>query len=256
MSGRLFRCTDHPETPKALRLQGFRSGTPNGIRTRAATLRGWCPRPLDDGGLRVLAGRETTSVGLQGCRGTVRYRPGEATTLSDRHAGREMARVSVVADPRGPSGRGRLQAGEPDLDLDALGTGDEHLPDVAVGDVRHAEAAAVALEPADEVVEVVTVERDMIHEALTLPRALGQMDAGVITVVEPVAGEAKRGSWAVGETDRVDEEVPHRTEVLGHDQHMVQPHVSEVSTRVCRTPWPRPRPSLDGRRHTTLPMRA
>ena len=26
-------------------------GTPNGIRTRAATLKGWCPRPLDDGGL-------------------------------------------------------------------------------------------------------------------------------------------------------------------------------------------------------------
>ena len=25
--------------------------TPNGIRTRAATLKGWCPRPLDDGGL-------------------------------------------------------------------------------------------------------------------------------------------------------------------------------------------------------------
>jgi hypothetical protein len=24
--------------------------TPNGIRTRAATLKGWCPRPLDDGG--------------------------------------------------------------------------------------------------------------------------------------------------------------------------------------------------------------
>ncbi len=24
-------------------------GSPNGIRTRAATLRGWCPRPLDDG---------------------------------------------------------------------------------------------------------------------------------------------------------------------------------------------------------------
>ena len=30
--------------------QGLRSSTPNGIRTRAATLRGWCPRPLDDGG--------------------------------------------------------------------------------------------------------------------------------------------------------------------------------------------------------------
>jgi hypothetical protein len=25
------------------------SSSPNGIRTRAATLRGWCPRPLDDG---------------------------------------------------------------------------------------------------------------------------------------------------------------------------------------------------------------
>src|SRR5687768_14529747 len=25
--------------------------SPNGIRTRAATLRGWCPRPLDDGAL-------------------------------------------------------------------------------------------------------------------------------------------------------------------------------------------------------------
>ena len=28
----------------------FVRSTPNGIRTRAATLRGWCPRPLDDGG--------------------------------------------------------------------------------------------------------------------------------------------------------------------------------------------------------------
>ena len=25
--------------------------SPNGIRTRVATLRGWCPRPLDDGAL-------------------------------------------------------------------------------------------------------------------------------------------------------------------------------------------------------------
>ncbi len=28
--------------------------TPNGIRTRAATLKGWCPRPLDDGGMELL----------------------------------------------------------------------------------------------------------------------------------------------------------------------------------------------------------
>ena len=25
------------------------SGDPNGIRTRVPTLKGWCPRPLDDG---------------------------------------------------------------------------------------------------------------------------------------------------------------------------------------------------------------
>ena len=25
------------------------AGSPNGIRTRVSTLRGWCPRPLDDG---------------------------------------------------------------------------------------------------------------------------------------------------------------------------------------------------------------
>src|SRR4051812_25152847 len=28
------------------------ASTPNGIRTRVATLKGWCPRPLDDGGGR------------------------------------------------------------------------------------------------------------------------------------------------------------------------------------------------------------
>ena len=36
--------------PRAAQTKGFGTGTPNGIRTRAATLRGWCPRPLDDGG--------------------------------------------------------------------------------------------------------------------------------------------------------------------------------------------------------------
>ncbi len=27
-------------------------GIPNGIRTRVPTMRGWCPRPLDDGDIR------------------------------------------------------------------------------------------------------------------------------------------------------------------------------------------------------------
>src|ERR1039457_2355372 len=38
--------------------------TPNGIRTRAATLKGWCPRPLDDGGLYCCTAHAVWS----GCR--------------------------------------------------------------------------------------------------------------------------------------------------------------------------------------------
>ena len=41
-----------PKNQKATRLGGGSGAlccSPNGIRTRAATLRGWCPRPLDDG---------------------------------------------------------------------------------------------------------------------------------------------------------------------------------------------------------------
>ena len=57
-------------TPKPLALQRFRLltrgfvwSTPNGIRTRAATLRGWCPRPLDDGGLMKLSGEPSRWLG-------------------------------------------------------------------------------------------------------------------------------------------------------------------------------------------------
>ena len=35
--------------------QGIRKSSPNGIRTRVSTLRGWCPRPLDDGAVLVPA---------------------------------------------------------------------------------------------------------------------------------------------------------------------------------------------------------
>src|SRR5664280_1844674 len=38
------------------RLAGKESGAPNGIRIRAAGLKGRCPRPLDDGGTRVAGG--------------------------------------------------------------------------------------------------------------------------------------------------------------------------------------------------------
>ena len=39
--------------------------SPNGIRTRVSTLRGWCPRPLDDGAMRD-AGRSRTASRSQG----------------------------------------------------------------------------------------------------------------------------------------------------------------------------------------------
>ena len=41
----------HLKTPAIIGCSGNFLRTPNGIRTRAATLKGWCPRPLDDGGL-------------------------------------------------------------------------------------------------------------------------------------------------------------------------------------------------------------
>src|SRR5579872_6765027 len=34
--------------------------SPNGIRTRVSTLRGWCPWPLDDGAVTRLFGRDRT----------------------------------------------------------------------------------------------------------------------------------------------------------------------------------------------------
>jgi hypothetical protein len=45
--------------------RGTTNGTPNGIRTRAATLKGWCPRPLDDGGQYYL---HLLQLRWSGCR--------------------------------------------------------------------------------------------------------------------------------------------------------------------------------------------
>ena len=40
-------------SPQDQILNGTYNRTPNGIRTRATTLKGWCPRPLDDVGKDV-----------------------------------------------------------------------------------------------------------------------------------------------------------------------------------------------------------
>ena len=66
--------------------RGSASGTPNGIRTRAATLRGWCPRPLDDGGLAVSAGGRLAGRSAPvrtGFRGAARTRLGAPGVLCD-----------------------------------------------------------------------------------------------------------------------------------------------------------------------------
>src|ERR1700704_6576266 len=47
--GRGMESTDGESIPFHKALTRTYSSSPNGIRTRAATLRGWCPRPLDDG---------------------------------------------------------------------------------------------------------------------------------------------------------------------------------------------------------------
>ena len=49
----VFRADVNP--PCCLAECVFCIRTPNGIRTRAATLKGWCPRPLDDGGMDLLS---------------------------------------------------------------------------------------------------------------------------------------------------------------------------------------------------------
>src|SRR4051794_27893503 len=54
--------------------------SPNGIRTRVATLRGWCPRPLDDG-----AAKPATLAHLRR-PGDRCARPTQPTRLLDRLA--------------------------------------------------------------------------------------------------------------------------------------------------------------------------
>ena len=46
------------------RSEGFRPNrSPNGIRTRVSTLRGWCPRPLDDGARHPFGPSQTIRSG-------------------------------------------------------------------------------------------------------------------------------------------------------------------------------------------------
>ena len=90
------------------------SSSPNGIRTRAATLRGWCPRPLDDGAssgaINLPAAREATN--RRPSAGPVRAAAGAALVrfagrkargrgLEPLKAGPEPAVLPITPPPKG-----------------------------------------------------------------------------------------------------------------------------------------------------------
>jgi len=72
--------------------------TPNGIRTRAATLKGWCPRPLDDGGLYYLHSSRCV-VGLPG------FEPGTSASRTQRATKLRYSPQRVAPQPDNPSRR-------------------------------------------------------------------------------------------------------------------------------------------------------
>src|SRR5207342_156479 len=86
----------------------FGSGTPNGIRTRVSTLRGWCPRPLDDGSEGLVGGGgRHQGLKKQGPRGrlaTIRaaVAPGNGTTCHPALI-RGTAATDVHDDPHDPA---------------------------------------------------------------------------------------------------------------------------------------------------------
>jgi hypothetical protein len=67
--------------------------TPNGIRTRAATLKGWCPRPLDDGGLHYITPGTAVVVGLPG------FEPGTSASRTQRATKLRYSPQRVASQP-------------------------------------------------------------------------------------------------------------------------------------------------------------
>jgi hypothetical protein len=93
-------CWSLAVTPKPLQIKGFRSifqSTPNGIRTRAATLKGWCPRPLDDGGLHCMSPDTSLVVGLPG------FEPGTSASRTQRATKLRYSPQRVASQPDNPS---------------------------------------------------------------------------------------------------------------------------------------------------------
>ncbi len=84
---------------KILAIKGFWAdfqSTPNGIRTRAATLKGWCPRPLDDGGLHCISPGDALVVGLPG------FEPGTSASRTQRATKLRYSPQRVTSQPANP----------------------------------------------------------------------------------------------------------------------------------------------------------
>jgi hypothetical protein len=98
------------------------SGAPNGIRTRAAALKGRCPRPLDDGGCDGYRRREPSAPAVGDCPSIGDNRRARQSVADARPAaakrphrsGQTTAvhgpRRAWVSRPRPPCGPGRPQA--------------------------------------------------------------------------------------------------------------------------------------------------
>src|SRR5487761_979463 len=76
--------------------------TPNGIRTRAATLKGWCPRPLDDGGLHYVSLGTAVVVGLPG------FEPGTSASRTQRATKLRYSPQRVTPQPDNPTRQTQL----------------------------------------------------------------------------------------------------------------------------------------------------
>src|SRR5215467_16178611 len=99
-------------------LLAFASRTPNGIRTRAAALKGRCPRPLDDGGSTTTAALPVApAVGDRFSIGDWRYRrqSGCYQPASDRQPA-DPARNRPAGPPRGTTRPSPTPTGQPARD--------------------------------------------------------------------------------------------------------------------------------------------
>ena len=83
-------CASRRGPPAGRRFASHGGGVPNGIRTRVTNVKGWCPRPLDDGDTRLIA-----------CRRALLRPRGEGACPAAEPRSRLLARWSAILAIRG-----------------------------------------------------------------------------------------------------------------------------------------------------------